>query len=164
MNTRVTRGTVSRSRVVALLLALCLLPLAQAAEPPACNGSTNQVRLQVQVKGVRKASGNITITVYPDASDRFLAKGGKLARQRVPMAAPITTACFALPAAGFYAVAVYHDANGDHDFNRKFVGLPDEGYGFSRNPVTKLGLPSLSEVRFAAKPGDNPVPIVLTYP
>ena len=34
-------------------------------------------------------------------------------------------------------MAIYHDANGDHDFNRSLVGLPTEGFGFSNNPETK---------------------------
>jgi len=164
MDTRVTRGTLPRS---GLLAAVCCLPLFAGAAPPAapaCNDSAEQVRLRVRVAGVSEAGGNVTITVYPDESDRFLAKGGKLARQRVAAVSPTTTACFALPAAGTYAIAVYHDANDDHDFNRSFVGMPSEGFGFSGNPKSRLGLPELKEVRFDTQPGDNPVEIRLTYP
>lgn len=134
-----------------------------AAEPPVCNDSADQVRLQVRVSGLKSAKGNITVTVYPDDEKRFLAGGGKLARQRVSAMLPITTACFVVPAAGAYAIAIYHDANNDHDFNRTFVGLPAEGFGFSRNPKTKLGLPRFSEVRFNSQLGDNPVEIQLSY-
>ncbi len=166
MAARVACRQQRRSLGLAVLLVLggLLQTAALAAPAPACDTSSTQVRLQVRVLGVAKPKGNVTITVYPDSSERFLSKGGKLARQRVPAAAPLTSACFALPAAGSYAIAVYHDANGDHDFNRSFVGMPDEGFGFSRNPKTKLGLPGLSEVRFAAAVGDNPVEIRLSYP
>lgn len=169
MDARVTRGSYLRSHGLALLIALCALPATHAAAAevaaPTCQASNAaQVRLNVRVAGIDKARGNITITVYPDESDRFLAKGGKLARQRVPTVLPATTACFVLPAAGNYAIAVYHDANDDRDFNRTFVGMPDEGFGFSQNPKTRLGLPSLSEVRFATQVGDNAVDIQLTYP
>ena len=146
----------------ALLCLAAALPQARAqqATSPCADAAAS---LSVRISGMTSKKGNLTITVYPDDSKRFLAKGGKLARQRVPVALPLTEACFALPAAGRYAVAVYHDANGDHDFNRTFVGLPAEGYGFSNNPVTKIGLPSLKEVRFAANAGENPVYIKLTY-
>lgn len=129
----------------------------------ACDTSTTQVRLQVQIAGVQAAKGYLTISVYADDAKRFLAKGGKLLRQRVPAVMPATRACLVLPAAGTYAVVIYHDVNDDNKFNRTFVGLPAEGYGFSRNPKTLLGLPSLGEVRFAAQAGDNVVAITLTY-
>lgn len=156
-----TKARVTRGVLWCSVLALLLPAWAQAAA--ACDGSATQARLMVRVTGVANAKGNLTITVYPDDADRFLAKGGKLLRARVPVVVPLTESCFALPAVGSYAIAVYHDANGDHDFNRTFVGMPAEGYGFSNNPVTKLGLPAFKEVRFAAKAGDNPVYIKLTY-
>ncbi|MES2884216.1 MAG: DUF2141 domain-containing protein [Pseudomonadota bacterium] len=159
MKTRVTRGALWCS---VLALTAMLLP-ARAQAAAACDGSAAQARLTVRITGVANTKGNLTITVYPDDADRFLAKGGKLLRARVPVVVPLTESCFALPVAGSYAIAVYHDANNDHDFNRTFVGMPAEGYGFSNNPVTKLGLPGFKEVRFAAKAGDNPVYIKLTY-
>ena len=163
MDARVTRGIGLRSVLVLGLLSGAA-PGVNSAEPaPGCAAGTAERHLSVRVTGIRSDKGNLTITVYPDDADRFLSKGGKLARQRVPIVLPITEACFALPAAGNYAVAVYHDANDDHDFNRTFVGLPAEGYGFSNNPVTKLGLPTFKEVRFDTQPGNNPVYIKLTY-
>ena len=165
MSARLQRGRLARRFCVVLLLA-CGPGLAAANPPvaaPVCDGSASQVRLQVRVAGLKAAKGNITVTVYPDDASRFLAKGAKLARQRVPAVQPATAACFVMPAAGSYAVAVYHDANNDRDFNRTFVGMPAEGFGFSRNPKTLLGLPRFSEVRFAAQPGDNLLEIQLSY-
>lgn len=164
MDTRVACSWAVRSASAAVLLLAGAGFSRAMAEVIPCDGSATQVRLLVRVAGVDEPRGNVTMTVYPDSSDRFLAKGGKLARQRVAAQAPTTSACFVLPAAGQYAIAIYHDVNDDHDFNRSFVGMPNEGFGFSRNPKTKLGLPSLSEVRFAAAAGDNPVEIRLTYP
>ncbi len=162
-NARVTRCIWLRS-LLALGVLLGAAPSVNAAEPaPGCAASTAERHLSVRVTGIRSDKGNLTITVYPDDPDRFLSKGGKLLRARVPVVLPMTETCFALPAAGNYAVAVYHDANDDHDFNRNFVGLPAEGYGFSNNPVTKLGLPTFKEVRFDTQPGNNPIYIKLTY-
>ena len=164
MDARLQRGRLSRRFCALLLLAgTAGLAVANPAATPACDGSAGQVRLQVRVAGLQTAKGNITITVYPDDASRFLAKGGKLARQRIAAVQAVTSACFVMPAAGVYAIAVYHDANDDHDFNRSFVGMPAEGFGFSRNPKTALGLPRFSEVRFAAQPGDNLLEIQLSY-
>jgi uncharacterized protein (DUF2141 family) len=89
----------------------------------------------VTVTGARRAAGNVTVTLYGARREDFLARGRRLARQRVPLAAAATAAhaCFALSAPGDYALAVYHDENDDHDFNRTALGLPAEGYGFSND-------------------------------
>jgi len=159
---RLQRSRLRRERLlIASALALC--STTKAADLPACGTGADQVRIQVAVEGLRSARGQVTITLYPDDADRFLAKGGKLARQRVPTSLPATHACFAVPAAGHYAISVYHDEDGDGKFKRSLFGLPAEGYGFSNNPKSLTGLPSLSDVRFVTQPGDNPVAITLHY-
>lgn len=160
MTTRVARDFAQRSVLGLLLWAVASVA---AATPKLANCETAAVKLQVHITGLANAKGNLTITLYPDDPDAFLAKRGKIARQRVPAVMPLTQTCFALPATGRYAVAVYHDANGDHDFNRKLTGLPAEGYGFSNNPVTRFGLPALKDVLLPTVAGDNSVYIKLSY-
>jgi uncharacterized protein (DUF2141 family) len=60
-------------------------------------------------------------------------------------------------------VAVYHDANGDDDFNRNMLGLPTEGFGFSNDPDTKVGLPSISATRFRLPAGETSIAIRMKY-
>lgn len=116
------------------------------------------------VSGARSGAGNVTVTLYGPRREDFLARGRRLARLRVPLAgAGSAEACFALSAPGDYAVAVYHDENGDHDFNRNAVGLPAEGYGFSNDAPAAFGLPDFDKVRFAVPPGGSRVPIRLRY-
>ena len=145
----------------ALLGALALASPALADE--GCEGAhaAGTSKLTVQVSGVHSARGEIAITIYPDDRRRFLAKGGKVARVRVPAAASVRV-CLWLPPAS-YAVAIYHDVNGDRDFNRTLVGLPAEGFGFSNNPETKLGLPPLSHARFKLAPGEGAISIQMRY-
>ncbi|HEY9236243.1 MULTISPECIES: DUF2141 domain-containing protein [Phenylobacterium] len=129
----------------------------------ACEGSATDVRLHVQVNGVRAAQGQVAVTVYPDEAARFLAPKGKLARVRVSAQAPTTRVCFNLPKAGHYAVAIYHDANGDQDFNRNGLGMPTEGFGFSNDAPTRVGLPPFRSVRFPVVGGDNRITIRMRY-
>jgi len=136
----------------------------RAADPdPVCAGTAGEVRLQLHVQGLRSAKGNITVTVYPDDAARFLAKGGKLLRVRLPAVAPVTSSCIRVPSAGHYEISLYHDEDDDHHFGRTLVGLPEEGYGFSNNPKSLIGLPSFEAVRFPATAGDNSVVIDLVY-
>jgi uncharacterized protein (DUF2141 family) len=137
---------------------------APADTPPGCNAADpNQVRLQVSVSGMRSTEGNITITIYPDEPSHFLDGAYKLARQAAPITLPITRACFAFVAPGFYAVAVFHDENSNGHFDTTRLGIPTEGYGFSNNPTLYLGPPSLNQVEIATHPGDNSVEIRMKY-
>ncbi|MDB5454126.1 MAG: hypothetical protein JWO33_2704 [Caulobacteraceae bacterium] len=143
---------------LALAAALGAAPLAHAQD---CAGD-GAGRLTVMVDGLRSASGEVAVTVYPDDPRRFLARRGKLYRLRVPTRTPTTGACFMLPA-GVYALAVYHDADGDRDFDRSKTGLPTEGFGFSNDAPTRVGLPSFDTVRFRYRPGDKPIRIRMRY-
>jgi uncharacterized protein (DUF2141 family) len=116
------------------------------------------------VTGARSAAGNVTVTLYGPRREDFLARGRRLARQRVPLAGKTEIeARFALSAPGDYAVAVYHDENGDHDFNRTALGLPSEGYGLSNDAPTTLGLPEFDQVRFTLPPEGSRLRVRLRY-
>lgn len=152
-----------KGRSAALAIAASLGLAASARANDGCEGAhvAGASKLTVEVHGIRAAKGEVAITVYPDDRRRFLAKRGKVARLRVK-AEPSVRACLWLPPAN-YEVAVYHDANGDHDFNRTMVGLPTEGFGFSNDPETRLGLPSISATRFRLTPGGGSVVIRMRY-
>jgi len=135
---------------------------ANAAER--CEGQAGafSVKLNVETTNLRAAQGEVAVTVYPDDVRRFLARGGKLARVRSPAVLPVTRACFWLPA-GDYAVAVYHDADGDHDFARDGLGRPIEGYGFSNDAPARMGLPAFADVRFHLPPGGRTIRVKMRY-
>lgn len=145
---------------LALLGALIAMP---ALADDGCEGvhAAGTSKLTVHVVGVRSTQGNVTITLYPDNKRKFLAKSGKMLRVRVPAASTVRACVWLSPAN--YAVAVYHDADGDHDFDRTMVGMPAEGFGFSNNPDTRIGLPPLSAVRFKLSAGDGSVTIQMRY-
>lgn len=64
---------------------------------------------------------------------------------------------------GSYAVSVFHDANGDNEFNRNFVGMPTEGFGFSRNPSALVGPPEFGEAVVLVAGTETRIEIELTY-
>ena len=55
---------------------------------------------------------------------------------------------------GTYALAVIHDENSNGRLD-KFMGIPREGFGFSRNPRIRMGPPSFEEVRFEIAAGGS---------
>lgn len=54
---------------------------------------------------------------------------------------------------GNYAVAIIHDENRNAKLDT-FLGIPKEGFGFSRNPVISFGPPRFKAAEFAV--GDKP--------
>ena len=153
----------SLAALFALTAVLGLAAPAAAATADDCEGPESQTRLTVQVAGVRAAKGEMAITLYPDDAKRFLAPHSKLARVRAVAQAPMTTACFWLPAPGFYALSVYHDENANHDFDRTVLGLPAEGFAFSNDPPTPTALPPFKAVRFKAGDGETRIKVKLRY-
>lgn len=137
---------------------------AQPGAPAGCTGPASDTWLRVVVTGVRNSAGLIAVTLYADDSSRFLAHHGSLYVGRVPAVAGTTDACIFVPKPGVYALAVYHDENGNQKFDRNAIGLPAEAYGFSNNPGTLFGLPSFSSVRIQVMKSGLTSHIHLTYP
>lgn len=49
---------------------------------------------------------------------------------------------------GTYAVALYHDQNGNDELDTNFLGRPQEPYGFSNNARGTMGPPDFEEAAF----------------
>lgn len=134
------------------------------ATPAGCTGPASDTWIQVAVEGLRSGSGLVAITLYADNPRKFLVRNGSLYVGRVPAHAGTTTGCIYVPRPGVYAIAIYHDENGDQAFNRTGIGLPAEGYGFANNPSTLAGLPSFQSVRVAIPRSGLLTRVRLKYP
>ena len=64
---------------------------------------------------------------------------------------------------GRYALAVYHDENGNGEFDRTWIGLPAEGLGFSNGAWIGLGPPSFEEAAVTLKGQEQTIVIALRY-
>jgi len=135
---------------------------AGTARDRVCNAD-DPVRLQIAAAGLRSAKGNVTILLYGDSKEDFLKKGGRLARIRVPAQAGEMRVCIPVPVPGSYALSLYHDEDGNHRLTKNWLGLPTEGYGFSRDAAVSYRLPHLEEAVFTALPGDTSVRITVRY-
>ena len=106
------------------------------------------IPIWVTVEKVRSSSGTIKVELYNGESKKALKKRDKIARTRVKAQQGETSLCLSAPSEGEYAIALYHDENDNKKFDRNFMGIPREGFGFSNNPPIGLGLPEQKEVRF----------------
>ena len=146
------------------MLTAALLALAAAPAEPPCTGTPSATRLHVRVENVRSSRGLIAVTLYTDVRRKFLARRGSLYVGRVPARQGRTDVCIHVPKPGIYALAVYHDADADRGFDRTALGLPSEGFGFSNNPPTFLGMPNFGSVRISVPRSGVATIVELKYP
>ncbi len=120
---------------------------APGSPPAGCTGTPSATWITIQAEGMRSGSGLLAVTLYTDNPSKFLVRHGSLYVGRVNAAQGTTRACLFVPRPGVYALALYHDENGNQKFDRTGIGFPAEGFGFSNNPPTLAGLPSFRSVR-----------------
>lgn len=63
---------------------------------------------------------------------------------------------------GSYALSVFHDENGNGRLDT-FLGMPREGFGFSRNPPIRFGPPRFGEARFDIAAGTTSQSVKMRY-
>lgn len=63
---------------------------------------------------------------------------------------------------GTYAVALFHDENGDGKLNTNFLGIPREGFGISNNPTVRTSAPKFKSASFPLR-GDITIKIGMKY-
>jgi uncharacterized protein (DUF2141 family) len=125
--------------------------------------------LTVEVRGLRNQEGNICFKVFSGSPGFPNDNDNAVERTCVAIAdnlsedpeAPLTYT-FETLEAGSYAVAIYHDRNGDEQLNRGALGIPLEGYGFSNDaPAVTSAARFEDAVFFLAN--DTVVPIQMQY-
>lgn len=63
---------------------------------------------------------------------------------------------------GRYALAIFHDENGDGKMNKNMLGIPKEGYGVSNNVKNLMSAPAFKESAFTHN-RDTELSIQLNY-
>ncbi|MGB7413484.1 MAG: DUF2141 domain-containing protein [Thermosynechococcaceae cyanobacterium] len=127
-------------------------------QQPATASNTS---LTVKVNGFRSQKGQLCLSLFSKAQGFPTSSSGATQAKCLKANAPQIT--FKNLNSGSYAIAVFHDANGDGVLNRNGIGIPTEGFGFSRNPRIMTGPPRFSDSAvFLAGPGQN-INIKLNY-
>ncbi|MEM7062679.1 MAG: DUF2141 domain-containing protein [Cyanobacteria bacterium P01_B01_bin.77] len=129
-------------------------------------GQTTQ--LAVEISGLNEPQGQICLNLFdsrggfPSNRDEALQTLCLETPQDLSKA-PSLVATFEDLIPGSYAVSVFHDANSDGEFNRNFVGMPAEGFGFSRNPGVLTGPPDFGEAVVLVAGVETRIEIELSY-
>lgn len=114
--------------------------------------------LLVPVSVVRSAKGRVFVALYNQSG--WLRAGRFIDYREVRAKQGSVTAVFRGVPAGRYSVAVFHDENANGRVDTNWLGLPAEGFGFSR--ITPFRVPSFGETSFELNHGATQ-PVRLRY-
>ena len=109
--------------------------------------SSDSMQIKVTVNGVGAGGGILSVELYHDP-DNFLNKKVRTRRIRVPATEGQHIVCFNLPQQGTYAIAAYHDIDGNRKLNKSWNMMPKEPFGLSNNPEQHFGFPKFSDSAF----------------
>lgn len=121
---------------------LLLLPLAAALL------SAESFNLTVQVSGFKSDKGTAEFGLFNDASAYPTKPERAFAAQRGKISNGATTVEFKGLPKGTYAIAAYHDVNGNRKLDANFIGIPKEPIGASNNAKGRMGPPSFKDAQF----------------
>ena len=105
--------------------------------------SASAETIALEIAGVRSDSGLVRIALY-DRAENF-PSGERVAGLDVAAHSGNVEAIFDQLPPGRYAIAFFHDEDGDGEFDTSFIGLPTEGYGFSNDAPVRFGPPSFDD-------------------
>jgi uncharacterized protein (DUF2141 family) len=144
----------SRSRVLRLSAPLLIL----LSLPGSASGG-GDAELTVPISTVRNARGTLFVALYREST--WLEPGRYMTAQKIRARRGTVHATFRGIPRGRYGVAVFHDENDNHRVDTNVLGLPAEGYGFSRRSP-RLRKPKFHEIAVNAQPRAY-APIRLRY-
>lgn len=100
--------------------------------------------MSVEVHGVENSEGKISVAVY-NSSEDFL-QFDKVFKYKSTQAMKGSTLLFIdnLPE-GEYALAIFHDENGNDELDTNWLGIPKEAVGFSNAKMKTFGPPKFKE-------------------
>jgi uncharacterized protein (DUF2141 family) len=135
------------------------------ASPNAQIQATGTGTLNVEVAGLRDTRGQVCLSLYNSSKPQLFPQEAQQAQESrcVKVAGNPMTVSFKNLKPGTYAIALLHDANSNGKDDRNFMGMPVEGFGFSRNPAVRTKAPAFSEASVPVSGTATNIKINVTY-
>ena len=141
--------------VLAIILPLSACTSTTISEKDQQTRPAGQGTVEVLIQGLDSDQGKIYASVYL-SSDGFPDQKTRAHQYRSAQAQKGTVVLvFDAVPAGWLAVSVLHDENGDEELSTDLIGIPEEGYGFSLNPESTFGPPPFDEAAVFLEAGES---------
>ncbi len=133
--------------------------LGAAAPAPAAPG----VKLTVALAGIRSDKGSVICELFANAAGYPKDPAKALQLKTVGIKERAASCDFEGLAPGTYAVAAYHDENGNGKLDKNFLGIPSEGVAASNDARGTMGPPSFEKAKFVVAATNLTLTIHLSY-
>jgi uncharacterized protein (DUF2141 family) len=148
-----------------LVVVLLLTVLACAARTPKITdeptpSTSGPATVTVTVLGLKSEDGAVALALFASAED-FKTRSNAVATGRVPPNDGTAVWQVENLQPGTYALAVYHDLNGNGELDRSTLGPPAEPYGFSNDARGTFGPPKFAKAAFEIGPTNRAIEIKL---
>ena len=157
-----SHGKLAKSGIRFLVSAFLFGILGSVAIPTHAQIQQNS-QLAVEVDGLRNQQGQVCLSLFATGRGFPSRNTNAVQNQCVAITAIPQLVTFQNLSPGSYAVAVLHDANNDSEFNRNALGIPREGFGFSRNPVIRTGPPEFGDAAILVAGPRTNIQVQLNY-
>lgn len=106
--------------------------------------------LTVVVNNIHNKTGEICLRLYNSEKGFPLSNSSEVRSGCTKITGNSVKQVFSGLKPGTYAVAVVDDQNGDKKLNKDFFGIPQEGFGISKNPTVSIqtGTPKFRNASF----------------
>jgi len=117
--------------------------------------------VEIDLDGLRNSKGVIQACLLRDRK-RF--PDCKADPQAIKLTVPASSGrlMFTDLEPGEYAIALFHDENANGKLDT-LLGIPREGFGFSRNPVVRFGAPRYDQVSIEIAAGFTRIRVKVQY-
>lgn len=158
VNYRVTRHTMGvRCAALFGVLMFANLP-SNAFAQSSCPG------IHVDIPNIKNSTGNIACGIFESSEGfptKFLGSGQAIIIKKIKQKKAQCDFLDIPP--GTYAIAVIHDKNMNGELDTNLLGIPTEGYGFSKTTIDEFGEPAFSAASFSYEGQNMEVTIGLDY-
>lgn len=102
--------------------------------------------LKVDVQNVRVQKGIVYIALF--RAGKEFPEGKPIEGKRLAAGGKSVQTLFSVEP-GDYAIAIYHDENGNGKMDKRMFGIPKEPYGFSNNFKPVMSAPKFGDCKFS---------------
>jgi uncharacterized protein (DUF2141 family) len=117
-------------------------------------------QVEVVVINLRNANGHVRVGLCPQ--ETFLETDCPYEAEAAAIKGETIVTVRGVPP-GTYAAQVFHDENNNHEVDRSWLGIPEEGVGFSNDPSFTFGPPSFSDASFRLGADGGRITVRLRY-
>ena len=118
--------------------------------------------LTVRIEGLRNDLGTVFLSLH-DKKEGFKDNKNPVASGQ---ARPVNRSCVVVledVVPGRYALLFIHDENDNKKLDKSFIGIPKEGFGFSRDAMGRFGPPSFDDAAVMIPAGSSQVTMHAKY-